>query len=149
MIESLNVPMETFERSSNVKTSPLGITPEYVTGLCEAGATLTYIRNGNSTNLRFVIKFPECDKYLVFALQRFFQGGNIYKSANSWMYCATSLSAVEKIVNHFDRYPMFGQKQGQFELWRHMFDLKKIPRKSDTAAVNALAHQLTEMKARS
>jgi hypothetical protein len=141
--------MEPLEQSSNAKTPQLGINPEYVTGLSEAGATLTYVKNGNSTNLRFAIKLPEGDKYLIFALQQFFQAGNVYKSGNSWMYCATSLAAIEKIVAHFARFPMQGHKQREFALWRQMFDLKRIPRKSNAAAVSALADELTALKGRS
>lgn len=141
--------MDMAAQSSIVKTSPMGISSDYVTGLCEASATLTYLRNGNSINLRFAIKMPEGNKYLIFALQKYFQTGNIYKSGNSWMYCATSLLAIEKIVDHFIAHPMQGQKQAEFILWREMFDLKRTPRKSNPAALNALAEQLTALKAKS
>lgn len=120
----------------------------YVTGLCENAGTFTYLKNGKSTNLRFAVKLPEKDKHLIFRLQRYFQVGNVYHTGTSWMYCATSLTAVEKIVGHFDLYPLQGHKQAEFEIWRNMFELKRIPRKSDPAAVNALADQLSALRIR-
>jgi hypothetical protein len=135
--------------SSNVKTSPLGINPfnpNYVTGFCEAQSTFTYLRNGGGVNLRFSLKVSDADKNLVFALQNYFRSGSIYHTGAGWMYCATSLASIENIVAHFDAFPMAGKKNQEYQIWRKMFHLKRIPRKADTAELLALAQELSSLR---
>ena len=132
--------------SSHAKTSQIGISGDYVTGLCEASATFTYLKNGAALNLRFAVKLPKSNKDLIFRLQRFFEGGNVYHHGGGWMYCATSLAAIEKIIAHFHRYPLCGSKNREFVVWQQMYALKRIARKSDPQALQALAQELSSLK---
>jgi hypothetical protein len=132
--------------SSNVKTSHTGISPEYVTGLCEGSSTFTYVKNGKAINLRFAVKLPEGDKNLIFQLQGFFQTGNVYNSGGTWMYCATSLASVQRIVHHFHTFPLKGKKAEEFKIWSQMFDAKRVARKADPVILQNLAESLSALR---
>ena len=130
-------------------STPPSLNPFYVTGLAEGEASLTYTRNGNSLNLRFAIKLPESDRNLIFSLQGFFGGGQVYRvDERTWMYCATSLDSIQKIVAHLDAFPFLGRKQAEYAIWRQMFDLKRVPRKIDLPTVTILADQLSALRPR-
>ena len=134
------------------------IDPHYITGLCDGQASFTYIKNGNSINLRFSLKVQEPDRDLLFSLMRFFGVGNIYRSGpvsssssdkgGNWHYCVTKISEIGRIIEHFELYPLAGRKASVFSIWKSMFDLKKVPRKVDLEALSGLAARLSEISRR-
>lgn len=136
----------------------IGLDPKYVTGFCEGLASFTYARNGNSINLRFSVKVQEQDRDLLFSIMRFFGVGNIYRSGpvsdsssergGNWHYCVTKISEIGRIIQHFEICPLVGRKAGVFNIWKSMFDLKKVPRKVDLEALAGLAARLSEISRR-
>ncbi|MBI4678864.1 MAG: LAGLIDADG family homing endonuclease [Elusimicrobia bacterium] len=150
--------------SSNVKTPQLEnsnaatLSQEYVTGICEGLASFTYSRNGNGINLRFSLRLQENDRSLLFSLMRFFGVGNVYHSSpgagassdrgGCWYYCVSKVSDIERIIRHFELHPLMGSKARSFDVWRQMFDLKRTPRKADTAALFELAAKLSTLSRR-
>lgn len=128
------------------------LNPHYITGLCDAQASFTYIKNGNSINLRFGLKLGEVDKNLIFALQGFFAAGNVYytprknherNGGGTWYYCVTRISEIGNIIAHFEEYPLLGRKREIYYLWKKMFAAKKNPRKPDLTALKSLAEQIS------
>jgi hypothetical protein len=129
-----------------------------VTGLSEGLASFTYSRNGNGINLRFSLKVQEPDKDLLFSLMLFFGVGNVYHSrpkddaslgrGGSWYYCVTKVSDLERLVRHFETYPLAGSRSAAFNVWKEMFELKRAPRQADHDALFSLATRLSELSRR-
>lgn len=150
--------------SSNVKTPQLGtpetlsLDPNYVTGLCEGIASFTYSRNGNGINLRFSVKVQEHDRTLPFLLMRFFGAGNVYRCqtradsddarGGNWHYCVTKIADIGQVVKHFSLYPLVGNRSRSFEVWKQMFELKRVPRMADQKTLFGLAVNLSELSKR-
>ena len=130
------------------------LNPHYITGLCDAQASFTYIKNGNSINLRFGLKLGEVDKNLIFALQGFFAGGNVYYTprknherigGGTWYYCVTRISEIGNIIAHFENHPLLGRKRDIYSLWKRMVAAKQNPRKPDLIALKSLAEQISAL----
>lgn len=130
------------------------LNPFYVTGLSEGEATFTYIRNGGGINLRYAMKLTEADRNLVFALQAFFATGQVYRvgatmgstTRAGWMYCATSMASLQRIVQHFDVYRLWGKKYDEYLIWRQMYTIKQTPRKIDLPQLTSLAEKLSALR---
>lgn len=114
--------------------SPLiKLDPWYITGLCEGVASFTYSRTGlQSFVLYFAIKLKSQDKKILEGIQDFFGCGRIYsvKQNNGQLgsdiyYRVTKISDLEKVVRHFDQYPLKTKKAKNYQLWREMVFLKK------------------------
>lgn len=113
------------------------VNPWYITGLCEGEATFTYSRSGNfALNLYFAVKLAEKDKELIEMLHKYFNVGKIYKvkasipkknngfTKKALYYRVSTLDELKKIVEHFDKYPLWGQKQKQYQTWKEILRLK-------------------------
>ncbi|MBI5622518.1 MAG: LAGLIDADG family homing endonuclease [Elusimicrobia bacterium] len=147
--------MKTPQLGNSMQTT---LAPAYVTGLSEGLASFTYSRNGNGINLRFTMKMQEQDRDLLFSLMMFFGVGNVYHSkprddspagrGGSWYYCVTKLSDLERLVRHFEAYPLAGSRARAFEVWKQLFELKRSQRTSDTEALFSLAARLSELSRR-
>jgi hypothetical protein len=137
--------METF----HVKTSP-----HYITGVCEAAAVFTYAKNGSNIVPRFSIKLPGPDKELASLIMRHFACGNIYSSVRrnhqtsaektTWSFVATKFDDLEKILSHFEKYPLHGRKGDCYKIWRELVLHKKNFRRSDPLILSDLAKKLSE-----
>ena len=100
----------------------------------------------------------EPDKDLLFSLMLFFGVGNVYHSqpkedhqdgrGGNWYYCVSKVSDLERLVNHFDAYPLAGSRARAFSVWKQMFELKRTPRKADQEALFDLAARLSELSRR-
>lgn len=130
--------------------SSIKLNPWYVTGLCDAAASFTYSRGSQSINLYFAIKLSKEDKKLLQGLQKFFfETGKIYNVNSSVYYRVTKLSELEKIVEHFDKYPLRGEKAKSYQIWREMVFLKKKNfRKPSHKQLNDLAKKLSALSPR-
>lgn len=136
---------------------PDSINPHYITGLCDGQASFTYIKNGNSINLRFGIKLGEADKNIIFALRGFFGAGNVYftphaprknherNGGGSWYYCVSRISEISNIIAHFEQFPLLGRKREVYSIWKKMFEAKQTPRKADISVLKALAAQISAL----
>ncbi len=137
-----------------MKQSFKKLNPWYVTGLCDGEATFTYSRTGlQSLVLYFALKLGEKDKSTLKEIQTFFGVGKIYlvkyfnlekeKEKSGFYYRVTKLSELEKIIEHFDRYPLRTQKAKSYQVWREMVFLKKKNfRKPSSKELENLAQKL-------
>ncbi|HOK35190.1 MAG TPA: LAGLIDADG family homing endonuclease [Candidatus Pacearchaeota archaeon] len=127
--------------------------PWYVTGLCDGEASFTYSRGSQSINLYFAIKVSNQDRKLLKDLQNFFSGGKIYninsalkekKNKPVSYYRISKLSELEKIITHFDKYPLQSQKEKSYQIWREIIFLKKKNfRKPNSEELEGLVQKLS------
>jgi len=140
---------------------PKRLDPWYVTGFTEGEGAFTYSRSGRQLALYFAIKLTAADRGLLANLQSFFHGaGRIYRvaprhprSASGWTktaayYRVCRREDLERIVAHFDRYPLRGAKSASYRIWRQMVVLKRQFRRPNRAALDALAAQLSSTSPR-
>lgn len=118
----------------------MSINPYYISGFCDGEASFTFsLTRGKSVNLYFAIKLNHDDSLLLEKIQTFFGGiGKIYRvkevlpGKNPWhtkasvYFRVTRIGELQKIVNHFDQYPLEGQKQDSYIVWRELHRLKRI-----------------------
>lgn len=138
--------------------------PWYVTGFVEGEGCFTYSRGGRSLALYFAIKLTGKDRPLLEDIQEFFGGiGYIYAviardaptrssgyTKPASYYRITRLRDLERIVAHFDRYPLRGTKSGSFGIWREMVSRKLSAQRSkaNSASLEDLARQLSAVSPR-
>jgi LAGLIDADG endonuclease len=135
--------------------------PWYVTGFAEGDGAFTYSRSGRQLALYFAIKLPEADRELLANLQDFFHGaGRIYRvvprlprersgfTKTAAYYRVCRREDLERIVAHFDRYPLRGAKAASYRIWRRMVVLKRDFRRPDRALLDALAARLSSTSPR-
>lgn len=144
-------PAETFSRG----TQPLD--PWYVTGFVEGDGAFTFSRNGRQMALYFAVKLTGADKALLDDLRAFFGGiGALYRVApraaptpssgytkESAYYRVCRREDLERIVEHFDRYPLRGTKAASYAIWRQMVILKREFRKPPREELEQLSAQLS------
>lgn len=113
--------------------------PWYVTGFSDGEAAFTYSRAGGSFGIYFAIKQREDNRQIVEELHNFFGGvGQIYRGKESSgapnsgvtkpyaYYRVTKSSELQRIVEHFDKYPLQSKKKHEAYLaWRAMVMHKK------------------------
>lgn len=131
--------------------------PNYVTGFSDGEASFTYSRNKNGESLYFAIKLTAADSDLVYKIQQFFGGiGKIYsvksrkpqkhsghtKAAAYWR--VTKLLDLQKIVSHFDSYPLHGKKNLSFQTWKQILNLKI--QNPNRALIDPLITQLSNLQ---
>jgi len=119
------------------------VNPWFITGLCEGEGTFTFSHSNLpiSTNctLYFAVKLTKSEKVLIHKLHSFFGIGKVYQvkpsspnplthagyTKSGLYYRVSALSELEKIIEHFDKYPLHGQKINSYKIWKEMFYLKK------------------------
>lgn len=140
-----------------MKTSQRLVDPWYVTGFVEAEGCFTYSRSGRRLALYFAIKLTGADAALLTAFQRFFEGaGRIYRVAprarptprsgftrTAAYYRVCRRRELERIVSHFDSYPLRGVKAVSYGLWREMVVLKRAFRRPASVSLDVLAARLS------
>jgi hypothetical protein len=113
--------------------------PWYVTGFSDGEAAFTYSRAGGSFSIYFSIKQKEDNRQIVEELYNFFGDvGYIYRGkesngtpnggfSKSYAYFrVTKSSDLQRIVEHFDKYPLQSKKKHEAYLaWRAMVIYKK------------------------
>lgn len=156
------------------------IEPWYVTGFCDGEAAFTYSRSGGAFNLYFSLFQRADNHDIVERIQEFFGYiGTIYVSkgtegrgfkqkpsifpirdyratpkeiytSRGTYYRVTKVAELKRIINHFDKYPLQGKKQGAYLCWRKMA-MHKIENYRDTDYDNlrALAAELASLNQKS
>lgn len=131
-------------------STPLPLTPDYVTGLCDGEGSFTYGRTPLSIRPRFSLVLCAWDKDLVFAIRKFFGVGGVYhrppreKHIAGWSFTVSSRADLSVIIQHFDRYPLRGTKRDNYRVWKRIFELAGNPR-SNWAELHDLAATLSDM----
>jgi LAGLIDADG DNA endonuclease family protein len=144
------LPPETFSRGTPE------LDPWYVTGFVEGEGTFTFSRSGPQMALYFAIKLTGSDRTILEAIQAYFGGiGSIYnvkpaaptqasgytKSAAYYRVCRSK--DLDRVVEHFDTYPLRGSKAASYAIWREMVVLKRAFRKPARPELEALAARLS------
>ncbi|MCD5397618.1 LAGLIDADG family homing endonuclease [candidate division NPL-UPA2 bacterium] len=131
--------------------------PWFVTGFCVGEASFTYSRTGRGINLYFSLKQKEGDRELVEKIGGFFGVGKIYavKAAPSRArggftrpsayYRVCKILELERVAEHFDKYPLVGKKADSYRVWKKMFLLKRKFRRPDFDRLQELASQLSDL----
>jgi hypothetical protein len=147
---SLMFPAETFSRGTQL------LDPWYVTGFVEGEGAFTFSRNGRQMALYFAIKLTGADRALLEDIRAHFGVGAIYKVAarsaptpssgytkEAAYYRVSRRDDLERVVEHFDRYPLRGVKARSYAIWRQMVVLKREFRKPQRDELERLAAQLS------
>lgn len=116
------------------------LNPWYVTGFCEGESAFTFSRTGlKALNLYFAVKLVQNEGKLIYELYEFFRVGKIYRvkpakpnrqthtgwTKSALYYRVSKISEIERIIGHFDNYPLCGLKAGTYKIWKEMFFIKK------------------------
>lgn len=140
------------------------LNPWYVTGFCDGEAAFTYSRAGGSFGLYFAVKQREDNRQIVEDIQEFFNYvGVIYKqkeatpTSNSGLskpaayYRVTKIIELQRIVEHFDKFPLQSQKkQEAYSVWREMVMYKlENYRDIDYDKLRILAEKLSNLNLQS
>lgn len=140
------VPVDTFSRET--------LEPWYVTGLVEVAGAFTYSRSGKQLALYFGVKAASDQEVLLEGLRSFFGGaGKIYRiraagGRESAYYRVCRRDELDRVIAHFDAFPLRGPRAGSYQVWREMVGLKQEFRKVDKARLEELAGRLSAGRAR-
>ncbi len=100
------------------------IPPWYVTGFAESAGSFTFSRSGKQLLLVFAVRFPESNRPLLEGIRRFFRAGRIYVAGPGCYDRINRPMELLRVVDHFDRYPLRGEKQIAYRIWREMVHVK-------------------------
>src|SRR5690348_16853163 len=106
----------------------MALDPWYVTGFADGVGTFTYSRSGNQIALYFAIKLTRADEPLLEQLREFFGVGRLYQvkaTKSAALYRVTRHDELHRVTDHFDRYPLHGEKRLGYAVWREMVTLKR------------------------
>ena len=75
---------------------------------------------------KFIICLHVKDQAILEVIKKSLGVGKIYKSGpQSIQYVVTSIKELERVINHFDQYPLITKKRGDFDLLKKVFILIK------------------------
>jgi len=108
------------------KNDKNSLDPWFVTGFSDAeGCFMITVRENPGCNLgwavgaAFQISLHARDKAMLNKIEAFFGGiGNNKEGKNKCTFVVSSLEEIQKIVEHFDNYPLITQKYGDYLLFR-------------------------------
>ena len=126
-----------------------------MTGFSDGEGSFTYSRSGKQIALYFAIKLSSIDHPLLEDIRAFFGVGKIYNvkprasttrsgaTKPASYYRVTHRADLQRVVEHFDQYPLRTSKQRVYEIWRVMVQMKLQFRQTDREAMNVLAERLS------
>lgn len=125
------------------------LNPNYVTGYTEASASFTYNKSNGRYNVYFALKFNWKDQILAESLLDYFSVGKLYPVYNtegqlrSFYYRVNKIDELALVINHYDSYPLIGDKRERYLKWREMYLVKRgIINDVD---ISSLAEELSSM----
>lgn len=119
----------------------------YLTGLVEGAGSFTFSRCGRQLMLAFAIRSASANRRVLESLRELFRAGQIYDSASGAYYRINRPRELLRVVEHFDRYPLQGEKRNAYKIWREMVLLRLTHHGSRTPdQLQHLAKQLTQTK---
>ncbi len=140
------------------------LTPWYITGFCDGEAAFTYSRTGGSFGLYFAVKQREDNRQIIEDIREYFNYiGDIYKGKESQhspkggftkpsaYYRVTRIDELQRIVGHFDKYPLQSKKKFEaYTVWREMV-MHKLEnyRDVDYNTLQGLALKLSSLNSQS
>lgn len=136
----------------------------YITGFCDGEAAFTYCRSGGSFGLYFAVRQREDNRQIVEEIQQYFGYiGDIYYGKESKhtdkagftkpsvYYRVTRIIELQKVVEHFDKYPLRSKKKLEaYKVWRAMVVHKlENYRDIDYNTLQSLAEKLSSLNSQS
>ncbi|MDD5595765.1 MAG: LAGLIDADG family homing endonuclease [Candidatus Omnitrophica bacterium] len=138
--------------------------PWYVTGFCDGEAAFTYSRSGGSFGLYFSISQREDNQQIIEDIQEYLNYvGTIYRckealpTVNSGFtqpsayYRVTKIDELQRVVEHFDKYPLQSKKKhAAYLVWKEMV-MHKLEhyRAVDYDTLRSLADKLSILNSQS
>ena len=103
-----------------------------MTGFAEGAGSITYNRGGDQLTLVFGVRLPRSGRRLLEDLRRYFgNAGRIYPTGNdACFFRVTRPQELLRVVEHFDRFPLRGDRDAAFRLWREMVFLRAVHHRS-------------------
>lgn len=121
-----------------------------MTGFADGEGSFTYSRSGKQIALYFAIKLSALDLPLLQDVRGFFGVGKIYEvkaraptNRKTTYYRVTHRTDLQRVIEHFDQYPLRSSKQHVYEIWRLMVQMKLQFRRADRDMLNVLAERLS------
>lgn len=106
--------------------------PTWVTGYVDAEGNFTILTHksdrskiGYEIKVVFQIFIHKKDENILKAIQLFFGAGRIYYSKDAVGIKVQSVKDLEKIITHFDNYPLISKKWLNYQLFKQAFELVK------------------------
>lgn len=138
--------------------------PWFVTGFADGEGSFTFSRSGKQIAIYFAIKLVATDQPLLESIQDYFGVGKIYRvqarspsqgatsggaTKTASMYRVTRHNELPRVIEHFDNYPLQGEKRNGYAIWREMALLKTLFRKgADRELLSDLAQKLSSLAPR-
>lgn len=118
---------------ANATNSPdSGLHPYYITGFSDAESCFfinvrprPLRKKGYAVEILFRINLSSKDKLLLEKIKDYFGVGRLLLQGNFASYNVRSLSDLQVIIDHFDRYPLISSKYSDYILFRQVFELIK------------------------
>ena len=98
--------------------------PWYITGFAEAAGSFTYSRSGRQLMLVFAVRMPRANLKMLEKLRGFFGGAGRVYSRDTCSFRITRPAELLRVVEHFDRYPLHGERREAYRIWREMVFLR-------------------------
>lgn len=120
----------------NVPDLKTRFSPWYVTGFADGEGIFTYSRGSQQLMVVFAVRLTATDRSLLESIKAFFGGaGRIYsaprrlnpgggRTKSSCYYRVNRPNELLQIVDHFDTYPLQGEKLKSYRIWREMVFLR-------------------------
>jgi hypothetical protein len=114
--------------------------PWYVTGLVEGAGSFTYSRTDRNIVPYFALKLGREASRMLEEVQAYFGGlGRVYSVpahplppvdrrrslGRSHYFRVTRVDELDRVIQHFDDYPLKGPKAGAYAVWRELVALKR------------------------
>ncbi len=138
--------------------------PWYITGFSDGEAAFTYSRSGGTFALYFAIKQREDNREIIEEIREYFNYvGYVYYQKESEptknsgyskpaaYYRVTKINELQRIVEHFDKYPLQSKKKHEaYLIWRQMVVHKlENYRDIDYNVLRELAEKLSNLNSQS
>jgi hypothetical protein len=75
---------------------------------------------------------------------RFFNAGNVYASGNSWSYIVSRIEELNRLIEHFEKYPLKGHRLECYKVWKTLVGMKQEFRRFDFQSLASTAEELTK-----
>lgn len=136
------------------------LNPWYVTGFTDGEGTFTYSWSSNNLALYFAIKLNFEDRELLYTIKSFFGVGKIYigrpakpgkysgHTRTSFYYRVSRIAELQRIIEHFDNYPLVGKKLKSYNIWKEMVTAKMQYRRPNRCELGKLAKRLSSLRSR-
>lgn len=123
------------------------LAPEYVSGLTEAIGSFTFSRSRRNLTVYFALRLPVRDRPILDAVRELLAAGRLYNVPGAVYLRVSRHDELQRVVDHFNRYPLKGHRHEAFLVWKEMVAIKSRFRQPDRPRLSSLAEQLSALTA--